>query len=32
VARSAKRARLIGKACRRLFLAPPMPDLAVPEV
>jgi radical SAM superfamily enzyme YgiQ (UPF0313 family) len=31
VARSAKRARMIGKACRRLFLAPPMPDLAIPE-
>jgi hypothetical protein len=30
VARSAKRARWIGIACRRLFLASPMPDLPVP--
>jgi radical SAM superfamily enzyme YgiQ (UPF0313 family) len=31
VARSARWARLIGKACRRLFIATPMPDLAVPS-
>ena len=30
VARSARWARLMGRACRRLFLAPPMPELAVP--
>jgi radical SAM superfamily enzyme YgiQ (UPF0313 family) len=30
VQRSARWARLIGRACRRLFLAKPMPDLAVP--
>ena len=30
VARSAKWARLIGAACRRLFLAQPMPHLAMP--
>jgi len=30
VARSARRARLLGKAARRLFLGSPMPDLAVP--
>jgi radical SAM superfamily enzyme YgiQ (UPF0313 family) len=30
VARSASRARWIGRACRRLFLARPMPDLAMP--
>jgi radical SAM superfamily enzyme YgiQ (UPF0313 family) len=27
---SAKRARLIGRACRRLFMAAPMPELAMP--
>ena len=32
VQRSAKRARLIGRAVRRLFLARPMPELAVPEM
>ena len=31
VARSARWARWIGTACRRLFLAPPMPELAMPE-
>jgi tRNA A37 methylthiotransferase MiaB len=31
VAKSARRARLIATACRRLFIAPPMPDLAVPQ-
>jgi radical SAM superfamily enzyme YgiQ (UPF0313 family) len=31
VARSARWARFIGKACRRLFLGNPMPDLAVPS-
>lgn len=31
VARSARWARWIGTACRRLFLAAPMPDLAVPS-
>ncbi len=31
VARSAKRARMIAKAARRLFMAPPMPDLQMPE-
>jgi hypothetical protein len=30
VQRSARWARLIGHACRRLFLAKPMPDLAIP--
>src|SRR5262245_54813385 len=30
VQRSARRARWIGQACRRLFLAKPMPELAVP--
>jgi len=30
VQRSARRARWIGHACRRLFLGKPMPDLAVP--
>jgi hypothetical protein len=30
VQRSARWARLIGRACRRLFLGKPMPDLAVP--
>jgi hypothetical protein len=30
VQRSAKRARWIGYACRRLFLGKPMPDLAMP--
>jgi hypothetical protein len=30
VARSAKRARLIGKVCRRLFTGRPMPELQVP--
>ncbi|MEO7191184.1 MAG: radical SAM protein [Vicinamibacterales bacterium] len=32
VNRSAKRARLIGRAVRRLFMARPMPDLVVPEM
>jgi radical SAM superfamily enzyme YgiQ (UPF0313 family) len=31
VQRSARWARLIGHACRRLFLGKPMPDLAMPE-
>ena len=31
VERSARWARLIGHACRRLFLAPPMPELEVPD-
>jgi radical SAM superfamily enzyme YgiQ (UPF0313 family) len=31
VARSASRARLLAKAARRLFIAAPMPDLAVPS-
>src|SRR5262249_13972393 len=31
VARSAQWARVIGKACRRLFLGAPMPDLAMPS-
>lgn len=31
VNRSAKRARWIGRAARRLFVASPMPDLAVPK-
>ena len=31
VERSARWARWIGHACRRLFLAPPMPDLQVPD-
>jgi radical SAM superfamily enzyme YgiQ (UPF0313 family) len=31
VARSARWARWIGKATRRLFIAPPMPDLQVPS-
>jgi radical SAM superfamily enzyme YgiQ (UPF0313 family) len=30
VARSARRARVLAKAARRLFMAKPMPDLAVP--
>jgi radical SAM superfamily enzyme YgiQ (UPF0313 family) len=30
VAKSARRARLLAKAARRLFIAPPMPDLAEP--
>jgi hypothetical protein len=30
VARSAKRARLLAKAARRLFIAKPMPELADP--
>ncbi len=30
IASSARRARWIGRACRRLFLAKPMPDLALP--
>jgi hypothetical protein len=30
VARSARWARWMGIACRRLFLGAPMPDLAVP--
>jgi hypothetical protein len=30
VARSAKRARWIGRACRKLFLGKPMPDLPMP--
>jgi hypothetical protein len=30
VARSARRARWLGLAARRLFLGPPMPDLAMP--
>ena len=29
-ARSARHARWIGRACRRLFMGPPMPDLAMP--
>jgi len=32
VQRSARWARLIGTACRRLFLGKPMPDLRVPPV
>jgi len=31
VQRSARRARWIGRACQRLFMARPMPDLRVPE-
>jgi radical SAM superfamily enzyme YgiQ (UPF0313 family) len=31
VARSAKHARLIGRACRRLFTAAPMPELEMPR-
>jgi radical SAM superfamily enzyme YgiQ (UPF0313 family) len=31
VARSAKNARWIAAFCRRLFIAPPMPDLSVPS-
>jgi hypothetical protein len=31
VARSARRARLIGRACRRLFMGPPMPELQMPH-
>jgi hypothetical protein len=31
VARSAKRARWIGLACRRLFMGAPMPDLQMPD-
>jgi len=30
VSRSARWARLTGKACRRLFLGKPMPDLQAP--
>jgi hypothetical protein len=30
VARSARWARFIAGLCRRLFLAPPMPELAMP--
>jgi radical SAM superfamily enzyme YgiQ (UPF0313 family) len=29
--RSAKRAKLLGRACRRLFIGRPMPELALPE-
>jgi hypothetical protein len=29
--RSARWARYIGRFCRKLFLAPPMPNLAVPQ-
>jgi hypothetical protein len=32
VQRSARWARLIGTLCRRLFLAPPMPDLEMPAI
>ena len=32
VARSARRARWIGKACRRLFMGHPMPDLQLPAI
>jgi hypothetical protein len=32
VARSAKKARLLAKAARRLFMARPMPDLAEPPM
>jgi radical SAM superfamily enzyme YgiQ (UPF0313 family) len=32
VARSARRARWIGKACRRLFMGRPMPELQLPAV
>jgi radical SAM superfamily enzyme YgiQ (UPF0313 family) len=32
VARSARWARIMGRAVRRLFLAPPMPDLAMPTL
>jgi len=32
VARSAKRARWMARAARRLFMAPPMPDLAEPRL
>ena len=32
VARSARWARLMGLACRRLFLAEPMPELAYPDL
>jgi radical SAM superfamily enzyme YgiQ (UPF0313 family) len=31
VVRSTRWAHLLGKACRRMFLAPPMPELAFPE-
>jgi hypothetical protein len=31
VSRSARQARWIARAVRRLFLAPPMPDLAMPQ-
>jgi hypothetical protein len=31
VARSTRWANLLGRGCRRLFLAPPMPHLAMPE-
>ena len=30
VGRATKWARLIAKPCRRLFAAPPMPDLVIP--
>jgi hypothetical protein len=32
VARSARWARYIGKTCRRLFIAAPMPELEVPAI
>ena len=31
IQRSAKRAKLLGRACRRLFVGQPMPDLAMPD-
>jgi hypothetical protein len=31
VQRSTRWANLLGRGCRRLFLAPPMPELAMPE-
>jgi hypothetical protein len=31
VQRSARWARWIGRACRRLFIGKPMPDLAIPD-
>jgi hypothetical protein len=31
VARSTRWANWLGRACRRLFLAPPMPDLMMPR-
>ncbi len=31
VARSTRWANLLGRGCRRLFLAPPMPELAMPS-